>query len=226
MVKHSPAHGMVGVKSPKKNDDAPDEEGEKRPHEFFPTPHNVTWAMLQFFKLSKNLKVYDPCSGEGDMVLPLKAYGFSEIFASDLREGDEIVGEQRVDFLMGGYNPPADIVIANPPFSLSVGFIERAIWKYPAVCMLLKGTYWHAQGRVDLFDKHPPSHMLPIAWRPDFSFKDVVPKDRPMLDVMWVCWNMSGHNTSTVYQPLRKPDDVGPSEFLGIYNTPNDMLKI
>ena len=214
MVK-SMAMPFLGVPLPTPEGEDP-KERIKRPAEFWPTPHNVTWALLQYLKPSRNLKVYDPCSGEGDIVLPLKFYGFSEIFASDLREGFEIVGEERIDFLMGGYEPPADILFINPPFSLAAEFIQRAIWKYPAVCVLLKSTYWNAGGRIDLFDEHPPSHVLPVGWRPDFSWKDEVPMDCPVMDVMWCCWGLSGGNTSQVVQPLRKPNDVRADHFLGM----------
>lgn len=206
MAKSSRAHGMVGVKMAPKDENAP--APEKRPHEFYPTPHNVTWALMEYFKPSKNLKVYDPCSGEGDMVFPLEAYGFQEVFASDLRDGAEIIGEQRIDFLMGGYEPKADIIFANPPFSLAAQFIQRALWRYPAACMLLKATYWHAGSRLDLFNNFAPSHILPITWRPDFSWKDEVPGENSMMDVMWVCWNMGGNNPSTIYQPLPKPEKL------------------
>lgn len=206
MAKVSRAHGMVGAKMKPVDDKAPIPK--KPAHEFYPTPHNVTWALLEYFKPSKNLKAYDPCSGEGDMVLPLKTYGFTEVFASDLRDGPEIVGETRIDFLMGGYEPDADICIANPPFSLGVEFIIEAIHRYKMVCMLLKSQYWHAAGRVDLFNNHRPSHVLPISWRPDFSWKEDVPGGAPMMDVQWTCWNMAGPNAPTIYQPLPKPDKL------------------
>ena len=198
-MKSSKAHGIVGA--PIKADH------QRREADFYPTPHAVTWALLDYFKFSRRLTVYDPCSGEGDMVLPLEAYGFAEVFASDLRDGPEIVGEKRIDFLMGGYEPSADMVIMNPPFGLASQFIQMATWKYPIVCAVLKSQFWHALTRYPIFMENKPSHVLPLTWRPDFTFKDEEPSGASMMDCIWCCWGLStGHDT--IYQPLLKPTNL------------------
>jgi len=180
-------------------------ETKRRDSDFYPTPHNVTWALLKYFNFTRRLTAYDPCAGEGDMVIPLKEWGFSAVYASDLRDGAEIVGETKIDFLLGGYEPDADILFMNPPFSLASQFIQRAVWKYPRVCALVKAQYWHAVTRLPIFENDRPSHVLPLTWRPDFSWKDEEPQDRPVMDVLWTCWGMGGPGAPTIYQPLPKP---------------------
>ena len=164
--------------------------------DFYPTPSNVTEALMQVVDL-KDCKVLEPACGQMHMVEVLQKYAkevdyFDKYDTFSGRIGDFLESEN------GGY----DWVITNPPFNLSVEFIEHAISEHKCnVAMLLKSQYWHSAKRKKLFDKHKPKGVYPLTWRPDFHFGSK--GGSPTMDVMWVVWGKEP-STITEYQPLSK----------------------
>lgn len=169
--------------------------GNRRELDYYPTPPDVTIALLKFLEMPTSFKIWEPACGNFAMSDIFKKYGYS-VIATDIIYGD--------DFLKTKYN--CDAIITNPPFNLSDKFIEKAVNEADVVAMLLKSQYWHAKKRLGLFEKHPPSYVLPLTWRPDFLEHTRTIGDKkgsPTMDVCWSVWtkNMSG----TIYKPLPKP---------------------
>lgn len=121
--------------------------------DFYPTPPDVTFALLNFLRLSeaKNV-IWEPACGEGHMVKQIRKMGY-DVFGTDIRTG--------TDFLTA--DPPRYFtwIITNPPFSLSEQFIRRCGELKRPFALLLKAQYWHAKRRVPLFREHMPSWVLP-----------------------------------------------------------------
>lgn len=165
--------------------------------DFYPTPPDATQALLDFLKLPKSTKVWEPACGEGHMVSVLERNGFI-VTKSDISFGE--------DFLTTPLKE-CDWIITNPPFSLSDKFIERCIEHGKPFALLLKSQYWHAKRRTALFNKHLPRYILPLTWRPDFLFK-TRGSGSPLMDVMWVVW--PGKNDVLrypTYIPLSRPNN-------------------
>lgn len=163
----------------------------KRPaSDYYPTPKEVTTALLDFLDLPRNIRIWEPACGDNDMVDVMRERGHI-VFASDIRAG--------VDFLQEPLFP-CDWIITNPPFSIADRFIERCLEHGKPFALLLKSQYWHAQKRLGLFRKHPPTYVCPLTWRPDFNFKSGE-KGHPLMDVMWVVWSKG----DTRYIPLERP---------------------
>lgn len=93
-----------------------------------------------------------------------------------------------------------DWIITNPPFSKATEFIEHALDIDKKCAFLLKSQFWHAKSRIDLFNKLPPSYVLPLTWRPDFLFGKK--SGSPTMEVIWTVWSGT---SQAKYQPLRKP---------------------
>ena len=158
-------------------------------------------ALLDFLRLPENTVIWEPAAGEGDMAGVLQTY-FETVYATDIMDG--------TDFLKSSIDA-ADWIITNPPFSLAEAFIRRAAELGKPFAFLVKSQFWHAKRRLSLFDKFPPSYILPLTWRPDFLFKERNGKKggSPLMDVMWCVWltpQMQG--TQTSYQLLEKPKEV------------------
>lgn len=152
--------------------------------DLYPTPPEVTVALMRFLKLPGETVVWEPARGEGDMVRALANCGMA-VYGTDIRDG--------IDFLTArqpGNAPAADWIITNPPFSLADEFIRHAAEIGKPFAMLLKAQYWHAAKRAQLFREIPPSYVLPLTWRPDFLFKERNGKKgtSPLMDVMWCVW--------------------------------------
>lgn len=190
----------------------------RRNLDFYPTPADVTFALMDFlndsniFKANTNKTVWEPACGNGAMANIIRSYHHT-VFCSDIAIECDINGIQfpqgnsNTDFLSESVDySPVDAIITNPPFNLSVQFIEKALSISPIVCMLLKSQYWHAKNRYALFEKHTPAYVLPLTWRPDFlehERKAGEKKGAPTMEVAWSVW-IKGVNTTT-YKPLLKP---------------------
>lgn len=160
--------------------------GDRREHDFYPTPADVTIALMDFLKLDP-CKIWEPAAGNGAMVKVLQSYGH-EVIATDLQTGDDFLRTIGM----------ADAIITNPPFNLSQDFIVKALQDAPIVAMVLKSQYWHAKKRHDLFKQNPPAWILPLTWRPDFGGGGA-----PVMEIQWTVW-IKG-NTDCKYVPLEKP---------------------
>lgn len=172
-------------------------KGDRRELDFYPTPANVTIALLDFIKLDRSITIWEPANGNGAMSKIFTLYGYN-VITSDIRTGE--------DFLQVSYK--CDAIITNPPFNLSTKFIEKAVNEAPIVAMLLKSQYWHAANRLQLFRNMPPTWVLPLTWRPDFLEHERTDgsKGSPTMEVGWSVW-LRGNNV-TKYYPLEKPFEI------------------
>lgn len=167
--------------------------------DYYPTPPEVTEALMQFLDLPAGTAIWECAAGKNHMVNVMRDHGY-RVIASDIETGYDFMETPLVD---------CDWIITNPPFSLSEQFISKCIEHRKPFALLLKSHYWHARRRLNLFMDHPPAYILPLTWRPDFFFK-ARGGGSPMLDVMWCVWNTEKAE-STKYIPLKKPEEVKKS---------------
>lgn len=135
------------------------------------------------------------------MTRPLREYGY-DVDGYDLRP--EVTGGQGgVDFLdrdNGVFDSDTyDAVWTNPPFVVAAPFVERALEIAPVAVMLLKSQYFHARTRGRLWDKHKPSRIYALTWRP--SFLEAERGKSPLMDCLWVVWER-GYTGDCVYDRL------------------------
>ena len=164
----------------------------RRELDYYPTPPDVTHALMRFLDL-KNCRIWEPACGDGAMAEVLKMYAH-DVICSDLRETGYGVGG--VDFLTARRD--CDAIITNPPFNVSEDFIRHALTQAGTVAMVLKSQYWHAKKRSTLFKEFPPAYVLPLTWRPDFMGGER--GGAPTMEVHWTVW-ISGE-TDTKYRIL------------------------
>lgn len=163
--------------------------------DFYPTPGNVTQALLTVETFPG--PVLEPACGDGSMVRELEAAGY-RVIASDINPRG--VGKT-IDFLGLKGRLAANVsIVTNPPFTLAVSFIEKAMELGASkLCLVLKSTFWHAANRNPLWRRHQPARIYPLLWRPDF-----LGLGRPTMEVAWHVWDCE-HVGATVYQPLLRP---------------------
>jgi hypothetical protein len=172
---------------------------ERRVLDHYPTPPDVTVALMDFLKL-KPCRIWEPACGDGFMSNVLKSYGHT-VIETDIRE--TTVCKKPINFLHANIN--CDAIITNPPFNLSEEFIIHALNHAPVVAMLFKSQYWHAKKRTSLFNQHTPAYILPLTWRPDFLFDTRQvggKKSAPTMEVCWTVW-ITGNNNAQ-YKLLKK----------------------
>lgn len=163
--------------------------------DFYPTPPEVTQALLDILTLPKGTTVWEPACGEGHMVEVMTKNGL-EVIGTDIQSG--------TDFLKAELPGDVQWIITNPPFSLAEQFIRKSAEHKVPFAMLLKSQYWHAARRVSLFQTITPSYVLPLTWRPDFLFK-TRGSGSPLMDVIWCVWIPGAYKTR--YIPLIRPKE-------------------
>lgn len=162
--------------------------------DLYPTPPDVTFALLEFLKPMKGTVVWEPASGEGHMAAALRLFGL-EVVESDIQRGEDFLKIPKKE---------CDWIITNPPFSCAEEFVLRCAEHQVPFALLLKSQYWHAKKRLPLFERAQPDFVLPLTWRPDFLF-GTRGKGRPLMDVMWVVWGPMRGACGTHYRPLSRP---------------------
>ena len=141
--------------------------GDRRPMDFYPTPPEVTHALIDFLEMNKLIvpgqTIWECACGDGAMVNVFHDRGYNT-YATDIQNG--------IDFLTADFNDSnwfCAWIITNPPFNQSADFIAHAAELGRPFAFLLKSQYWHAARRIELWNEHTPSFVLPITWRPDFT---------------------------------------------------------
>lgn len=164
--------------------------------DFYPTPSEVTRALLARLTFGPGL-VLEPAAGDYRMASDIEGAGYS-VQASDIAPRDDRVAQG--DFF-AMTETRASTVITNPPFSLAQRFIEHSLdtLKVQGLALLLKSTFWHAARRSALFERHPPSHICALTWRPDF-----LNKGGPTMDCSWFVW-LPNRDGTTRYLLLKRP---------------------
>ncbi len=169
---------------------------DRKDGDFYPTPENVTQALINFEIIPRSSLIWEPACGDGAMVKVFEENGFT-CASTDISKGD--------DFLKYDAAFPIEAIITNPPFNLSQKFIERCMeLKSPIFCMLLKSQYWHSKKRAKLFKDYAPSYILALTWRPDFLSGER--GGSPTMDMLWTVWLQNDRDTK--YRLLEKPEKI------------------
>lgn len=166
--------------------------GKRRPFDFYPTPPEVTEALIEFTEREGLLKhgerIWECACGNGEMAGVFRKHGY-EVKATDIQRGTDFLKEK---------DQTCDWIITNPPFNRSEQFIEKAASFGKPFAFVLKSQYWHSKKRLKLYKEHTPAFVLPLTWRPDFTGEGA-----SLMDVMWCVW--LPRSVQAIYIPLEKP---------------------
>lgn len=92
-------------------------KGDVIPHEIYPTPKNLVSALLGQMIIKPHDKFLEPCRAEGNIYNQIDLPD-SQKYWAELRHG--------VDYLTTPF-PKMDVIITNPPFSLTCEFLEKSL---------------------------------------------------------------------------------------------------
>lgn len=161
-------------------------------------------------------RIIEPCAGTGRFVDGLRRkYPAATIIANDLFEDGRTWPaadiQTYVDYL-GGRRWEADLLVTNPPFSLALEFIKRALTDTIAVVVLVRQGFLASAARAAFFREHPPAHVFLLANRPSFDVPPEVLADpaygwkegqTDTADYVFICWGHEefGHTTRLHWLP-------------------------
>lgn len=131
--------------------------GKRRENDFYPTPPECTYALLDYlrqnFLLRSTDTIWEPACGNNAMVDVMVQQGHS-VIATDITQGQDFLEYEMQDHF--------DWIITNPPFYLSEKFIKRCIEYGKPFALLLKSQYWHSAKRRELFHSQPPPICIAV----------------------------------------------------------------
>lgn len=168
--------------------------------DYFPTPPWATRAFLETLAarawITSDQSVWEPACGEGHMAEPLRE-AFGRVYASDVH--DYSCGYAVGSFLGGdgGFDldvarPPfaPDWIITNPPFTLALPFLKRALDEARVgVAFLLRLAWVESQERYnDIFSVRPPSLIAQCVDRVPMLSGRYDPAGSSAMAYAWFVW--------------------------------------
>jgi len=150
----------------------------RRDYDWYPTPYWCIHRLLERFKLPGGLWL-EPCAGDGAIIKAVSevrddfrwnAVEIQAVAAPLLRPLCPSV--VITDFLTWQHPTPLPVgVLTNPPYTLSLQFVEHClsmVRRY--VIMLMPLTFLASKDRNDFLQANPPS-VFPLPNRPSFTHK-------------------------------------------------------
>lgn len=165
----------------------------RRESDYYPTPPEVTFALLDKLSISPIYTIWEPACGHGHMVRVMERMGY-RVIGTDIQSGTDFLTVPLLD---------CDWIITNPPFVLAEQFVRRCWSHGKPFALLLKTQYWNAAKRYRLFQECHPVRIMPLTWRPDFTGGGGA-----MMDMAWCVW-VPGSKSATIFEPLNKPEIEG-----------------
>jgi hypothetical protein len=152
----------------------------RHPSDFYPTPPSAIASIMAEIDWAAINTVLEPACGDGriiDNVIRCKR--------SVSVEWAEINTRNKVsrDYLKTEYDRGYDLVITNPPFSLAMPFIEKALRDGDNVAMLLRLGFLGSQKRKEFWKWHPVHRLFVLSKRPSFTGGGT-----DSSDYAWFCW--------------------------------------
>jgi len=145
---------------------------ERIANDFYPTP---TWCYEQLpFDYTKFKTALEPCQGDGRITCFLEDKGL-EVTGIDIHDGQDYLTTPRARY---------DLILTNPPFSLAMEFIEKAMKESDTVCMLLRINFLGSQVRKPFWLRNTPTGLIILSKRPSFTGKGT-----DSIDYAWFLWD-------------------------------------
>jgi hypothetical protein len=149
--------------------------------EFYPTPRPVILALLESDRVELPGGVWiEPCAGTGRIIKTVNDFRddvdwrmvelqdqFDSYLRPLVRPGRDAILPYG-DFVHREWEEPkADVLIMNPPFSLTLQFVQAGLKRARIVVCLQRQGWFGTQDRAPWLTRHcPDSNQIP--WRPSF----------------------------------------------------------
>lgn len=127
----------------------------KPANEFYPTPRDVVSTLLKHLRINQNDTFLEPCRGAGAIFDSINLPE-SQKFWAELSDG--------VDYLTTPFEK-VDLIITNPPFSLTCEFLEKSLSELKeggTLIYLQRVNFLGSIKRVPFWDKVGLPNKTPI----------------------------------------------------------------
>lgn len=171
-------------------------------NDYYPTPPCVIKNFLENYKIDPKAKILEPCAGAGNIVKELQEIGAVDITAVEIDETkkeellkilptDKVIITDFLKFEGGQHN--YDVIITNPPFSLAMEFVKKAldiVNENGIVIMLLRTAFLESQRRYDFWQQpeNKLTGLYTLSHRPSF-----IGKGTDATSYSWFIWDKSSN---------------------------------
>lgn len=146
--------------------------------DFYPTPLYSLEPLISRINFDKVNSFLEPCKGDG-RILDLIPDKISKQWC-EIREG--------VDYLISPlFN--IDLIITNPPFSISLDFINKSLLEAKTVCYLQRLNWLGSQTRKDFWNNNPPDKLFILSKRPQFKKELGYKGGTDSTEYAWFIWD-------------------------------------
>lgn len=152
--------------------------GKKIARDDYPTPINAVEALLSKLKLRKNDKFLEPCRGTKNIFDRINLPEEQKFWA-EIHEG--------IDYLSTSFTQQ-DVIITNPPFSLTIEFIKKSLSELAddgTLVYLQRVNFLGSKCRIDFWAEIGFPNKTPV----------IVPRPRfvnggsDSCEYMWMIWD-------------------------------------
>lgn len=183
-------------------------------NDLYSTPPLATYALVKKLKDEMPINILEPCAGRGHIAIELERNGF-EVKKQDLNHYESSLCEIEtgIDAIKTPCLDNSWGVVTNPPYfkDLPRKLSEKYISEYCFVAMFLRLTFLEGKKRNELFTKNPPTDIIFLSDRVNFSSSETSPEPflleeqvGGMIAYAWFVWrkNKRFHNTSLSWVKL------------------------
>lgn len=149
-------------------------------HDFYPTPLYSLNPLLERVDLSGIKSFLEPCRGDSRI---FDLIDCKEKYWAEIREG--------VDYLSTTFSN-IDLIITNPPFSLSEEFIVKSLSEAKTVCYLQRLNWLGSKKRKDFWNNNTPDKIFVLSKRPQFKKELGLGGGSDSTEYAWFIWDKLG----------------------------------
>lgn len=147
-------------------------------NDYYPTPRECIIPLLEYINFGRVRTFLEPCKGDG-RILDLIPNNINKFWA-EIDEG--------VDYLSTPFSN-IDLIITNPPFSLSMEFITKSLSEAYTVIYLQRLNWLGSQSRKEFWNNNTPDKIFVLAKRPQFRKELGLEKGTDATEYAWFVWD-------------------------------------
>ncbi|MBS3974739.1 MAG: hypothetical protein KGZ89_07740 [Actinobacteria bacterium] len=130
---------------------------DKPSNEYYPTPEYTVLDLFEVIPMRRDWTYLEPCRGEAKSFYKYMPEGSQW---AELSEG--------VDYLTTKFEH-VDCIITNPPFSLSVPFLEKSFTEADVIIYLQRANFLGSKKRKEFWNANKPDALITLTKRPKFK---------------------------------------------------------
>ncbi len=142
------------------------------------TPQYAIDLMMDRINFSKVKSFLEPCVGDSRILKSVPKDVIKYYCEIDLG----------IDYLKTDC-AKVDLIVTNPPFSMSIEFITKSLQESDTVCYLQRLNWLGSETRKNFWNSNPPDKILVLSKRPQFMKEMGLKSGTDSTEYAWFVWD-------------------------------------